>query len=311
MNKQITRLDPKHFPAFVALAECGNFSVAGDKVAMTQSNVSMHIKKLEEQVGATLFKRTAKQTLLTDAGKTLLVHVKRYFDSMSELLVDVNSAENDVEGMVTYAMPPSCILSPHFPMLLQRRLDYPGIHLRVNLIPNDQVFKMILEGMADFGFVTEKIENPLLDYENFCQEEYILVSSSKRELENLNTENLLSYQFINYPGMNVYFDYWIKYVMPDIKHVKPGSLRYAGEINTIDGGIKMVKGGLGVSIFPRHCVENALASGELFEYQNSNLEPLLNDIFIVHLKEPEPSRRVRMIIDWFLDMHPEFQNTSN
>ena len=90
-------------------------------------------------------------------------------------MVDVNANTNLIEGIVSYAMPASCLLSPHFPILLERRLEYPNLELKLELTPTDQVFQQILSGKIDFGFVTKRIDHPRLDYLSFCQEEYVAV----------------------------------------------------------------------------------------------------------------------------------------
>ena len=51
-------INPKYFRAFKAVVQAGSFSEASEIAAMTQANVSKHIKSLEEQIGSELFVRT-------------------------------------------------------------------------------------------------------------------------------------------------------------------------------------------------------------------------------------------------------------
>ena len=60
---------------FEAVATCGGFSRAAEQLDMTQPAVSMHIRQLESDVGATLFDRQHRQRL-TDAGRELLQHAR-------------------------------------------------------------------------------------------------------------------------------------------------------------------------------------------------------------------------------------------
>ena len=49
-------LDTDHFdPFFSPSSDSGSFTKAADRVHKTQSAVSMHIRRLEEQLGCTLF----------------------------------------------------------------------------------------------------------------------------------------------------------------------------------------------------------------------------------------------------------------
>ncbi|WND02538.1 LysR family transcriptional regulator [Temperatibacter marinus] len=61
---------------FLAVVEAGNFTRAAKNQNVTQPTLSAGIKKLEEQVGLSLFERTNKRVFLTDAGSNFLPHAK-------------------------------------------------------------------------------------------------------------------------------------------------------------------------------------------------------------------------------------------
>ena len=61
---------------FLAVVETGNFTRAADRVFVTQPTLSAGIKKLETQVGQTLFERTNRRVFLTDAGTRFLPRAK-------------------------------------------------------------------------------------------------------------------------------------------------------------------------------------------------------------------------------------------
>ena len=62
---------------FVAIAETGNFTTAADAVFRTPSAVSMQIKKLEDMLRVSLFRRDARSVTLTHHGEILLSYAKR------------------------------------------------------------------------------------------------------------------------------------------------------------------------------------------------------------------------------------------
>src|SRR6201987_1473383 len=57
---------------FVAVSECGGFTRAAEQLNMSQSAVSVHIRRLEEQVGVPLLQRTTRRVALTAEGETLV-----------------------------------------------------------------------------------------------------------------------------------------------------------------------------------------------------------------------------------------------
>src|SRR5258707_1488477 len=63
--------------AFVAVAECGGFHRAAERLNLTQSTVSQQIKRLELETKRPLFRRTTRSVALTDDGEMLLGDARR------------------------------------------------------------------------------------------------------------------------------------------------------------------------------------------------------------------------------------------
>ena len=69
---------------FVAVAQTGNVTHAGERLGRTQSAVSMQVRKLEDSVGVTLFERGPRGVSLTVEGKRLLPYAKRIVGLVDE-----------------------------------------------------------------------------------------------------------------------------------------------------------------------------------------------------------------------------------
>jgi len=70
----------------VTVAETGSYTKAAEKLYRTQPALSLQIKKLEEQVGAELFERLGRDTVLTEAGQLLHGYAQRILNLNSEAL---------------------------------------------------------------------------------------------------------------------------------------------------------------------------------------------------------------------------------
>ncbi|HSD91537.1 MAG TPA: LysR family transcriptional regulator [Methyloceanibacter sp.] len=62
---------------FVAICDCGSFTKAAREVNLTQSAVSLHVKRLEDQVGVRLIVRNARGLRLTEQGEVLQSYARR------------------------------------------------------------------------------------------------------------------------------------------------------------------------------------------------------------------------------------------
>ncbi|HMB14795.1 MAG TPA: LysR family transcriptional regulator [Pelovirga sp.] len=79
-------MDTRYLRTLLAVIDCGSFSLAADKLHLTQSAVSQRIKFLEEAYGASLFDRSGTKPTLTVTGTTVLESARRILDIEASLL---------------------------------------------------------------------------------------------------------------------------------------------------------------------------------------------------------------------------------
>src|SRR3954467_7448166 len=70
---------------FMTVANERSFSRAAEKLARTQPAVSLALQRLESELGEKLLDRSAKDVMLTDAGRTVLEYARRFQNLESEL----------------------------------------------------------------------------------------------------------------------------------------------------------------------------------------------------------------------------------
>lgn len=285
-------IDSNCFKAFMAACQTLNFTQAARLVGMTQSGVSQHVAKLEKDVGSELFHRVGKKVILTESGKTLLRFIESYQDQVSSLKDEIQESTNAVKGKISYAMPATCLLSPHFNLFLEFRKDkFPELELSVDLCASEEVIRQVLAAKISFGFVTMKILNEELEYQPFCEEEYVLVTNSRFPLNYSN-----EWSWITYPGSEVLTEAWLK--NQESKLVKNMSMKVNGQTNSLHAAFTMVAQGLGAMIVPRHCVEASEMKTKL-KIHEMGKRSSKNMIYIVTLKNGIKSRRIKIAIDAF------------
>jgi DNA-binding transcriptional LysR family regulator len=70
-------LDTDQLRSFLAIVDTGSFTRAAERVNKTQSAVSMHIRRLEEQLGCALFVKQGRGAKLSDEGEKLIDFARR------------------------------------------------------------------------------------------------------------------------------------------------------------------------------------------------------------------------------------------
>lgn len=82
----MSSLNYNHLRYFWAVAREGNLTRTAEKLLVSQSALSIQIKKLETQLGHDLFDRSGRQLQLTEAGRIAFDHAETIFAGGAELL---------------------------------------------------------------------------------------------------------------------------------------------------------------------------------------------------------------------------------
>ena len=92
---------------FRAVADTGSFSSAARQLTVATSVVSKRVRDLEQDLGVTLFNRTTRSVVLTDAGERLLGHAGDVLAAMARLRATVSEQTARVSGRIRVSAPTS------------------------------------------------------------------------------------------------------------------------------------------------------------------------------------------------------------
>ncbi len=154
----IRNMDITALRAFVTVADTGGVTKASGVLNLTQSAVSMQIKRLEDMLDIALFDRSARQLRLTAAGEQMLSFARRILDLNDEALTRLTAPS--FEGELRLGVPHD-IIYPAVPMILKQfAAAYP--RMRVHLISSltEQLKRLFARGELDVMLTTETGVDP-------------------------------------------------------------------------------------------------------------------------------------------------------
>jgi DNA-binding transcriptional LysR family regulator len=123
-------LDMTALRSFVAVADAGGVTRAAGFLNLTQSAVSMQIKRLEDVLGLEVLDRTARKVGLSPAGEQLLGYARKMLSLNDEIFGRLT--HDSYEGEIVLGVPHD-IVYPVIPGVLQRlNAEYP--RMKVNLL---------------------------------------------------------------------------------------------------------------------------------------------------------------------------------
>lgn len=149
-------LDMTALRSFVAVADSGGVTRAAGFLNLTQSAVSMQLKRLEEALAVSLIDRSARRVTLTSAGEKLLGYARRMLDLNDEVYRSMT--DRAFEGVVVLGVP-SDIVFPAIPRVLQQfTSEFPRMKVQLISSYTRKLREMFARGEADVILTTE--DNP-------------------------------------------------------------------------------------------------------------------------------------------------------
>jgi DNA-binding transcriptional LysR family regulator len=145
-------LDTDTLRTFLAVHEATSFAAAGARVHKTQSTVSVQMRKLEETLGAPLFKREGRRNMLSPAGRELLDYARRIVRLNDEIIGRFRGA--DVSGRIRIGTPDDYAETLLPDVFGRFAVTHPAAEVVIECQPSEVLAGMIAAGDLDVAIVT-------------------------------------------------------------------------------------------------------------------------------------------------------------
>ncbi len=146
-------LDTDQLRSFLAIVDTGSFTRAADRVNKTQSAVSMHIKRLEERLGRTLFVKHGRGAKLSADGERLVDHARRMLQIEAAALSDLGA--KGLTGRVILGMPDDYVEPFLADIVGGFNCKHPNVEISVVCEPSVVLAEKFRLGEVDVAVVTD------------------------------------------------------------------------------------------------------------------------------------------------------------
>jgi DNA-binding transcriptional LysR family regulator len=147
-------VDLANLNAFIAVAETGSFSIAGERLHLTQPAVSKRIAALEQQLKVRLFDRLGREVSLTEAGRALLPRAYRILNVLDDTRRALTNLSGDISGRLTLATSHHIGLHRLPPLLRAFTRAHPQVALDIQFLDSEVAYEEILHGRAELAVIT-------------------------------------------------------------------------------------------------------------------------------------------------------------
>jgi DNA-binding transcriptional LysR family regulator len=147
-------MELRHLRYFVAVAECGGFVRAAERLHIAQPALSRQIRDLEEELEGDLFERTAHGVKLTQSGGCLLEEARRILAAVERTRSLVRLTHSGAVGSLSIGIVESYVWHETITSGIQRFHSLsPDVALSVNLMFSSDQIAAVRDGRLSAGFV--------------------------------------------------------------------------------------------------------------------------------------------------------------
>lgn len=253
-------MDLFQLEAFVAVVREGSFSKAAKALYRTQPAISQIIKRLEDELGQTLFDRSSRRGVLTDAGQVLFDHAERLLNFKSQTIAALDDVKELRRGQLVIASNElTCLYL--LPVLHEYRKLYPAVRLSIRRALASRIPSEIRDYGAEIGVVTYHPVDAELESIVVYHDELAFVVPPTHPYANRKEVSIKELGGEPFVAHHVTSPYRAKVLETFRK--RRVTLQMPVEMPTIDAIKKFVAAGNGVALLPAIAVEGELARGEL------------------------------------------------
>jgi DNA-binding transcriptional LysR family regulator len=168
-------LPPNQLRTFLTVARRSSFTRAAEELHLTQPAVSMHIRKLERAIGASLFDYIGRRVSLTATGQVLSQYAERVLALEDELRASLADLDDVCQGPFAIGTSTTIGISI-LPDLLRRFVaEHPQVTLHVRIGMGDEILQGLLDGQLDVGIMTGVVADERIEAEPVFEDELVLI----------------------------------------------------------------------------------------------------------------------------------------
>lgn len=286
-------------PVFLAVLEQGGISAAARTLGLSKSGVSVVLTRLEQSLSLRLLDRSTRSLRVTAEGEAFYRQALLVMEQVREADAVMAGLGAAPSGKLTVALPPAFCHEMVAPRLASFRQRYPEVQLELVVTSNGAA---VVRESADLAVVVGALEDSELVSRTLLSSALIWVASpawlATYTLGETLPEICAQVQICE-------TRYGLRR-MPMHVDGEPGQLDLARGITHVNNPLvvrRVVLGGGGVSVLPRHYCVQQLADGSLVEVlQHIRFDLTASRLTVVYPGRKLLSPRVRAFLEFLAEV---------
>ena len=169
----------------VAVAQEKHFGRAAQRCYVSQPTLSIAIKKLEEELGVSLFDRSSNEVMTTEAGERIIEQARRVLEEADLIKHLANEEQSELEGVFKLGL--IFTVAPYLlpKLILSLRSIAPNMPLQLDENYTDTLTESLKRGELDAAVVAEPFQEPGLVTTPLYDEPFFVIVPKGHAFEDL------------------------------------------------------------------------------------------------------------------------------
>jgi LysR family transcriptional regulator, nitrogen assimilation regulatory protein len=146
-------MDLRQLRYFLGVVEHGSIARAADELHVAQSAISLHLQRMEKELGCTLIHRTSRGVVPTESGVRLAARARSVLSDVDGIAEEVRGAEATPAGNVSVGIPTSLGIALTVPLAMTVRQQYPLVRLRISEGLSGHITQWLLTSQLDLALI--------------------------------------------------------------------------------------------------------------------------------------------------------------
>ncbi|GGX18934.1 LysR family transcriptional regulator [Pigmentiphaga litoralis] len=265
----------KQIEAFYWAANLGSFSIAANRLHVTQSSLSKRIAELEESVGAPLFDRSSRRAQLTECGQRLIALAGQMLD-LSEQFRAIDLTGARLTGVCRFGVSELISLTwlPTFTRMVNR--DHPALVLEPYVDLARHLERKVVRGELDFAVAPGPGQGAQVTAKVVGRVDFTWVASPGR----IDAGTVLSRQELErHPVITMTEGSGLTRAIEVWSQEQGITLQRTLGCNSLMAIVALVLADMGISFLPSHFMKPWLKEGTLVALNSEPSLPSLNYCF--------------------------------
>jgi LysR family nitrogen assimilation transcriptional regulator len=256
-------VDTRHLRSFLKIAERGSISRAAVSLGIAQASLSQQLLRLEDEVGFSLFRRTARGVTLTETGRIFQEQARNILRVTELAIEDARQVTAEARGAVILAVPYSISRLAGVALVEAFRRHAPRLSFHLVEAFTGQIRGWLDAGKVDLGILHELGALRHLSSRRLASEELFLIGPPKRygtldEMPTVPVTELSTLPMI-LPGPSN----GLRQLIAQETERLGATLTVQQELDAMAHMGTLVARGHGYSVLPLSAVADALAAGQV------------------------------------------------